>query len=70
MGSGVGSPALGGKLQVRLRGEGKADLETRRCTGERLWVEAVAPTPGATNNPDRGTGSRTAAFDRSPSSSS
>jgi hypothetical protein len=34
-------------------GEGRPDLATRLPTGERLWVEAVAPTLGAPNNPDR-----------------
>jgi hypothetical protein len=34
-------------------GEGRPDLATRLSTGERLWVEAVAPTLGAPNNPDR-----------------
>jgi hypothetical protein len=34
-------------------GEGRPDLATRLSTGERLWIEAVAPTLGAHNNPDR-----------------
>jgi hypothetical protein len=34
-------------------GEGRPDLATRLSTGERLWIEAVAPTLGAPNNPDR-----------------
>jgi hypothetical protein len=34
-------------------GEGRPDFATRLPTGERLWVEAVAPTLGAANNPDR-----------------
>src|SRR6185437_7340378 len=33
--------------------EGRPDLATWLPTGERLWIEAVAPTLGATNNPDR-----------------
>ena len=36
-------------------GEGKPDIATRLPSGERLWVEAVAPTRGAEGNPDRPT---------------
>src|SRR3546814_6099580 len=34
-------------------GEGRLDLATRLPTGDRLWVEAVAPTLGVANSPAR-----------------
>lgn len=38
---------------LELNGEGRPDIATRLPSGERLWIEAVAPTLGAPNNPDR-----------------
>src|ERR1700722_16652357 len=37
-------------------GEGRPALATRLSSGDRLWIEAVAPTIGALNNPDRPAG--------------